>query len=41
MDPASIFLLVLQRPFIDHLMSVLSRKKNSSPRQQLTAENIN
>ena len=32
MDPASIFLLVPQRPFIDHLMSVLSRKKNSSPR---------
>ena len=32
MDPASIFLLVPQRPFIDHLMSVLSCKKDSFPR---------
>ena len=32
MDPASIFFLVPQRPLIDHLMSVPSCKKISSPR---------
>ena len=32
MDPASMFFLVPQRPLIDPLMSVPSRKKISSPR---------